>query len=250
MMRKLSGRFSLIVLILLLFPFSVSAQEKINAAVAANYIQAFKEISQAFEKQTDVKVEATFSSTGNLYGQIINGAPYDIFLSADETRPARLNKDGVGEKPFIYARGRCVLWSARKAFCQAKDWRAAIQGDAVKRIAIANPETAPYGTAAKTALVKAALWEPLQQKWVFAQDIAQSFQYASTEATSAGFCAYASVVSPQGEKGCYYWIEEAPAIIQSACVLKRTKERAHAERFAAFLVSPEAEAIKTKYGYR
>ena len=250
MMRRLGcGWVFLLVWVLWLIPLSVSAQERLNAAVAANFIQAFTEISQAFERKTGVRVEATFSSSGNLYGQIVNGAPYDLYLSADEERPARLNKEGAGERPFVYARGRCVLWSARKDFCRAGDWRTALRDEDVKRVAVANPETAPYGTAARAALVKAGLWEALKQKWVFAQNIAQAFQYASTSATAAGFCAYSSVMSDEGKKGCFYRIEEAPAIVQSACILKRTPHRASAEAFAAFLISPEAGAIKDRYGY-
>ncbi|MDD4339605.1 MAG: molybdate ABC transporter substrate-binding protein [Syntrophales bacterium] len=248
--RSGCGWVLLLVSVLWLIPVSVSAQERLNAAVAANFIQAFTEISQAFERKTGVKVEATFASTGSLYGQIANGAPYDLFLSADEDRPARLNREGAGERPFVYARGRCVLWSARKDFCRARDWRTALQDEDVKRVAIANPETAPYGTAARTALVKTGLWEALKQKWVFAQNIAQAFQYASTSATAAGFCAYSSVMSDEGKKGCFYRLEEAPTIVQSACILKRTPHRASVEAFAAFLSSPEAEAIKAKYGYQ
>lgn len=244
------GGIALFALVLLLVPFPVSAQEKLHAAVAANFIQAFKDISQAFERKTGVKVTATFASTGSLYGQIVNGAPYDLFLSADEDRPARLNTEGAGERPFVYARGRCVLWSARKDFCRAMDWRTAVQAEDVKRVAVANPETAPYGTAARTALVKTGLWDTLKGKWVFAQNIAQAFQYASTSATEAGFCAYSSVVSDEGKKGCFYRLDEAPAIVQSACVLKRTPHRAAAEAFVAFLDSPEANAIKEKYGYQ
>jgi molybdate transport system substrate-binding protein len=85
---------------------------------------------------------------------------------------------------------------------------------------------------------------------VFAQNIAQAFQYASTSATAAGFCAYSSVMSDEGKKGCFYRLEEAPTIVQSACILKRTPHRASVEAFAAFLSSPEAEAIKAKYGYQ
>ncbi len=240
----------LLITMILLGPFPAAAQEKIHAAVAANYLSVFKEISLAFEKKEGVKVEATFSSSGNLYAQIVNGAPYDLFLSADEERPARLHKDGLADQPFVYAQGQCVLWSARKDFCRAKDWLAAVKDEAVKRIALANPETAPYGASARTALQKAGLWEPLQKKWVTAQDIAQAFQYASTEATDAGFCALSSAVSANGKSGCFYPVEEAPAIVQAACILKRTGQRRAAERFAAFLLGPEVGAIKTAAGYR
>ena len=231
-------------------PLNAAAQEKISAAVAANYIAAFKEIAAAFEKKTGVKIAAAFASTGILYAQIISDAPYDIYLSADEDRPARLYREDIAEKPFVYAKGRCVLWSARKDFCRAKDWREALKGGGVKRIAIANPETAPYGAAARKALQKSGLWEALENKRVIAQDIAQAFQYTSTEATDAGFCALSSVVSEQGAQGCYYPVEEAPEVVQSACVLKKSKNRQTAERFAAFLLSPEAGAINARFGYK
>ncbi len=249
---KLRGAVAAIILlaVLLWWPSPSVAAEGLRIAVAANFIQAAKEITGDFEKQTGIKVEATFASSGSLYAQIVNGAPYDLFLSADEERPIRLHKEGNADKPFVYARGRVVLWSARKEFCKAGEWRQAVAGPAVKRIAIANPETAPYGTAARAALQKAALWESGQDKRVVAQDIAQAFQYASTEAVDGAFCAFSSVLSEQGQKGCYYEIPEAPEIIQSACILKQVRDRAGAERFAAFLLSPPAVAVKEKFGYR
>ena len=241
---------SVLLAILLWMPSPVTAAEGLRIAVAANFIQAAKELAQDFEKQTGLKVEATFASSGSLYAQIVNGAPYNLFLSADEERPARLYREGNAEKPFVYARGRVVLWSARKDFCRTGEWRQALSDPGVRRIAIANPETAPYGTAAREALQKAALWDSGLEKRVIAQDIAQAFQYASTEAVDGAFCAFSSVVSEQGRKGCHYEIPEAPEIIQSACVLKQTKDRTAAESFAAFLLSAPAAAVKAKYGYR
>ncbi len=240
----------LLLSLLLWHPFPAAASEGLRIAVAANFIQATKELTADFEKQTGVKVEATFSSSGNLYAQIANGAPYDLFLSADEERPAKLHAEGAAEKPFVYAKGRVVLWSARKAFCRAADWRQALSDPGVRKVAIANPETAPYGTAARTALQQAALWDPGQGQRVVAQSIAQAFQYASTEAVDCAFCAFSSAQTEEGRKGCHYEIPEAPEIIQSACVLKQSKNRATAESFAAFLMSPSAAAIKEKFGYR
>ncbi len=241
---------SILLAALLWWPSPVAAAEGLRIAVAANFLQATKELTADFEKQTGIKVEATFASSGSLYAQIANGAPYDLFLSADEERPARLHKEGNADKPFVYARGRVVLWSARKDFCQAGQWQQALADPGVRKIAIANPETAPYGTAAREALRKAGLWDSGSEKRVIAQDIAQAFQYASTEAVDGAFCAFSSVVSEQGKKGCYYEIPEAPEIIQSACVLKQTKDRTAAESFAAFLISAPAAAVKAKYGYR
>lgn len=240
----------ILILSVLAMPLHVFAQDKISVAVAANFISAFKEIAAEFEAKTGVKVEATFSSTGNFYNQIKNGAPYDMFLSADEQRPDLLQKEGWTEGTFIYARGQAILWSANKDFCKAATWQDALKNNQIKKIAIANPVTAPYGAAAKAALQKAGLWDALQSKLVNAQDIAQSFQYATTSAVDAGFCALSAATSPQGKSGCFYNVFEAPDIVQAACVAKNAKNKRGAELFAAFLCSEHAVKIKAKYGYR
>jgi molybdate transport system substrate-binding protein len=238
-----------LVLIILMSSVSAIAGEKISVAVAANFISAFKDMAADFEAKTKIKVEGTFSSTGNFYSQITNGAPYDLFLSADEERPTKLYKDGVADTPFIYAKGQAILWSASKDFCKAKTWQDAVKKDSVKKIAITNTQTAPYGAAAKKALEKAGMWDTLQSKLVYGETIAQTFQYASTSAVDAGFCAMSATVSAEGKKGCFYVINEAPEIIQSACVLKRTTNHAAVEKFVEYLNSPKAKEIKVKYGY-
>lgn len=238
------------VLIVLLMPGLLSAEEKLNIAVAANFIQPAQKIAALFEKKTNIKIEATYASTGKLYSQIINGAPYDVFLAADEKRPNLLYKDGMAEKPFVYAGGQVILWSARKEFCQTKGWREAVQDSKIKKISIANVKTAPYGAMSMEALKKAGLWEGLQGKLVFAQDIAQSFQYAFTESVDAGFCAFSAAFSEQGKKGCYLEVNEAPPVVQAACVIKGSKKPAAARQFTDFLKSPEAKAVKNSFGYR
>jgi molybdate transport system substrate-binding protein len=245
-------KFCLVLMLILsifAMPFYALAQDKVSVAVAANFISAFKEIAADFEEKTGVKVEATFASTGSLYNQIKNGAPYDIFLSADEERPALLEKEGWTEGTFIYARGKVILWSADKAFCKVATWQEALKSNSIKKIAIANPVTAPYGASAKAALQRAALWDAVQSKLVNAQDIAQSFQYAATGAVDAGFCSMSATSTPQGQGGCYYIIAEAPAITQFACVSKKAKNPICAELFATFLMSDHANKIKKKYGY-
>lgn len=238
-----------LLLINLISPLAVFAEEKVSVAVAANFISAFKEIAADFEEKTGVKVEATFASTGSLYSQIKNGAPYDVFLSADEQRPALLEKEGWTEGTFIYARGKVILWSADKAFCKAATWQEALKNSRIKKIAIINPLTAPYGAAAKAAMQKTGLWDMLLPKLVYAQDIPQSFHYASISAVDAGFCSMSVITTPQGQSGCYYVIAEAPAITQFACVSKKAKNPVCAELFAVFLNSEHAVKIKKKYGY-
>jgi molybdate transport system substrate-binding protein len=246
-------RYMLVIFTVLLSLFLLSpvhSQSRLRIAVAANYIQPFNEIKAAFEKKYNFKVEAVFSSTGSLYNQIMNGAPYDIFLAADNVRPATLFQDGLSDKPFVYAEGRVILWSGNKNFCKEKDWRKSLTGENLKRIAVANPSTAPYGTSAMKALSEAGLSDKLMDKTVTAQTVAQSFQYASTGAVDAAFCALSAAFTIEGGKGCYYVIDEAPPVIQSACVLKRNRNPHASKKFADFLKSAEALEIKSRYGYR
>ena len=225
------------------------AAESLTAGVAANFMVPFGELAGIYEKRTGCKVDATYTSTGNLYGQIINGAPYDLYLSADQARPELILQAGLTDRVFVYARGAVVLWSAEKTLCESENWKEVLTLPQVRRIAIANPETAPYGAAAKTALLRTGLWQKVEAKLVFAQTVAQVFQYAHTGAVDAGFCARSSVYTEQGKRGCSYPVEQAPVVIQAACILRRTEKKAAADAFAFFLMSAEAEAVKEKYGY-
>jgi molybdate transport system substrate-binding protein len=243
---------SLFIIIVLFFLFvsPASALDKLHIAVAANFISPFKELTQAFEKQTGIKVEATYASTGQLYTQIVNGAPYDLFLSADQEKPDLLFKEGKAEAPFVYATGRVVLWTMRKDYCQAKNWREIMAAPGLKKVSIANPKTAPYGAAAMEAMNKAGIPANAKEKLVFAQNIAQAFQYAATGSVDAGFCALSAASSAEGRKGCFFPVDEAPPIVQGACLLKRTLQADAAGKFAGFLASPEAQAVNKKYGYK
>ncbi|MCK9274607.1 MAG: molybdate ABC transporter substrate-binding protein [Syntrophales bacterium] len=232
------------------FLSSAWAGDTLIVAVAANFILPSQELVTMFQKKTGVAVEATYTSTGKLYGQIVKGAPYDLFLAADEKRPGLLYEKKLSDKPFIYAEGRLVLWTAKQELCGASDWKKVAAGDKVRKIAIANTLTAPYGTVAMQVLKEAGLWELCERKFVFPQTVAQAFQYASTEAADLGFCAYSSALSEDGRKGCFYTIPEAPPIMQAACVLANTGNRKAAEEFARFLLSPEARKVKERYGYR
>ena len=225
------------------------AGDTLKVAVAANFIAPFEELAQQYETKTGVKVEATFSSSGKLYAQIANGAPYDLFLSADEDRPRKLAAQGLSQTPFVYARGQVVLWTSRKDLFSAKEWQSIVKRADVAKIAVANPETAPYGAAAKQALEQARLWEAVQPRLVFPQDIAQAFQYAITGAVDAGFCSLSSAFTTEGRMGYYLRVPQAPAIIQAACVLTSSPRKDTAAAFADYLRSKEAMAVIMRYGY-
>ncbi len=247
----MKARFWLITACILLLACPLNAQDKITVGVAANFMVPLNEMIPLFEKESGIKVDPVFASSGKLYAQVVNGAPFDIFLSADEERPAKLFKDGLVETPFIYARGEVVLWSLDRGLCSAgSDWREVLKSEKIKKIAIANPETAPYGAAAMAALKAAGLSNALKDKFVYPQDIGQAFQYASTGSVDAGFCALSSTRTPEGMKGCTITVSEAPEVVQAACVIKASKSREAAEKFARFLLSREAMKVKEKYGYR
>ena len=173
-----------------------------------------------------------------------------MFLSGDEKRPEELYKKGISGKPFVYANGKVVLWTAHNDLCNAGDWKVVLLRSDVNKIAIANTETSPYGAASMKALKDSGLWGKLQGKFVFPQDISQAFQYALTGSVDAGFCAFSSALSQQGKAGCCLLMNEAPSIVQAACVLNRTTQKAAAERFAAFLLTEEADKVMKKYGYK
>jgi len=246
--KRLKLVLVVIVGLLLSRQFAFATQE-VTVAVAANFILPFEQLSTVFEQKNFIRVKATFSSTGNLYAQIKNGAPYDVFLAADEARPRLLCENGFAEEPFIYARGRVVLWSMGGALCKLGQWQKVVTSPSASRIAIANPETAPYGAVAAEALKKAGLWKAVKAKLVFAQTVAQAFQYAHTKCVDAGFCALCAAFSAYGKKGCHWVIPEASDVIQAACVLKRGVEKRGVQEFVTFLRSSEASAIKEKHGY-
>lgn len=217
-------------------------------AQAANFMPAMQEILPAFEAATGIKGQAVYTSTGKLYAQIANGAPFDVFLAADQKRPDKLHAEGLANAPFVYAKGKVVLWLPDNAALYT-DWKTCVQSPAIQRIAVANPESAPYGTAAVSALNKAALFDTVKERIAYAQSIAQVFQFASSGAADAGFCALSSTLTEQGRKGTTLAVPEAPAVVQAACTLTNAPNPEAAAKFVEFLATPEVAAIKAKYGY-
>ncbi|MBI9112908.1 molybdate ABC transporter substrate-binding protein [Maridesulfovibrio ferrireducens] len=238
---------TLVLTVLLALPVAANAADLLIAQ-AANFTPAMQEIIPAFKKATGFEVQATYTSTGKLYAQITNGAPFDVFLAADEKRPKKLYAAGLSEKPFVYAKGKVVFWSLKKEI-GSTPWHKAVINPDLHKIAIANIETAPYGTAAMKALQKVKLWEKVKPELVYAQSIAQAFQYAATGAADAGFCAYSSVFTTEGRKGTFTVVNEAPPVIQAACILNSSEHKDIAQKFVKFLASPEVKTIKNKYGY-
>ncbi|GGM98185.1 molybdate ABC transporter substrate-binding protein [Dyadobacter beijingensis] len=229
--------------------------EKIIVATAANVQYVMKEIQLEFEKESGKKIEIVVASSGKLTTQIREGAPFDVFVSADTKYPEEIFKNGGSDvKPQVYATGALVLWS--KDIPEADLKPEALATDKVKKIAVPNPKTAPYGEAAVQALQALKLYGQTEQKLVFGESIAQTAQYITTGSAEAGFNALSIVLSPEMKgKGHYVIIDSSlhKPIQQAAILLKHSDaspKKASSEKFYNFLYSPKAQAIFKKYGYK
>lgn len=223
----------------------------VTAAVAANFTATMEKLTPLFAQQTGHTVRASYGSTGKLYAQIRHGAPFDVFLAADQARPERLEQegDGVAATRFTYARGRLVLWSREdKIFSDPESFLASTSGP---RIAIGNPRTAPYGMAAMEVLDHLTLSETVRPRLVSGDSIAQTFQFVATGNAGAGFVALAQVRAWNQTGGTAWLVPESlhSPIIQQAQLLTHGEDNAAAAAFLAFLKSKEARAIIEKDGY-
>ena len=237
------------------FLFSACAKKSnknsIRIATAANMQFAMNELAEAFTQKTGIACELVFSSSGKLTAQIQEGAPYDVFVAADTKYPETLYEHQMTlHKPEIYAYGKLVLWSYDALpQPQLTDLTSAV----VQHIALANPKTAPYGTAAIEVLKNKGIYEQVAGKLVYGESIAQTNQFIVSGAAEIGFTALAVVLSPaQRGNGSYTPIAENlyTPLAQAAVVLKHNLERTeNAQKFYAYLFSPEAQKILKDFGY-
>ncbi|WP_104020262.1 molybdate ABC transporter substrate-binding protein [Roseovarius nitratireducens] len=255
MPRILSRRAMLAVLVFatsLAGPLAARADSAL-AAVAANFAETAEALLPAFRETTGHDVQLTIGSTGKLYAQIGAGAPFDLLLSADAATPARLLEDGkaVAGTDFTYAVGRLTLWSTDPDRIGA-DGRAALKDPDLRFVAIANPDLAPYGVAARETLQSLGLWEVLQPRIVMGQNIGQTNSMVATGAAELGFVALSAVLSPRaGTKGSRWDVPQelfAP-IRQDAVLLRHGADNAAAQAFLDYLRTPGAAAVIERFGY-
>ena len=227
--------------------------EVINVAAASDLNFAVKEIIQDFEHTTGHEVRLTLGSSGNFYAQIVNGAPFDVFLSADVNYPRRLEKDGraLAGSTFVYGLGRIALWvPAHSRVNIEKDGIKALVDPSVKKIAIANPEHAPYGLAAVAAMKTANVYDGVKTKLVMGENISQAAQFVQSGAADIGIIAVSIALSdPMRAAGRYWVIPETlyPRMEQGAVLLKRAGPAAKA--FQEWLHGTKALAVFKKYGF-
>ena len=216
------------------------------AAVAANFAGAAEALVADYQTRTGYKITLTTGSTGKLYAQILQGAPFDLFLSADAATPALLHSQGHGA-PVPYAIGQLVLWIPAST---SGDPVALLATPAIRHIAIANPDLAPYGVAARQALEAMGLWQSLTSKIVMGQNIGQTHALVATGAAEAGFVA-ASGLGPEAT-GLRWPVPESDhtPIRQDAQVLTRGADNPAVTGFLTYLTTPEARAIIQRFGYK
>ena len=209
-----------------------------------------QEVAPEFEAATGARLRVATASTGKLYAQIVNGAPFDVLLAADRERPQLLEESGAAVRGsrFTYAEGQLVLWSR-----QVDDCRGTLDGMESGKLAIANPATAPYGLAAQQFLEREGLWIALGPRLVKGESVIQALQFAATGNATLGFVAESLLLSDAVPEPRCTW--EVPAtnhepIEQQAVLLRRAANNADAAAFLAFLQSPEAREIISRHGYR
>jgi molybdate transport system substrate-binding protein len=229
--------------------------DKIVVATAANVQYVMKEIQKEFEKETGEEIQIVVGSSGKLTAQIREGAPFDIFVSADTKYPQEIFKNGGSdEEPKIYATGSLVLWA--KDIPETELSTDILATEKVKKIAIPNPRNAPYGEAAIQVLKSQSFFEKTEKKLVYGESITQTAQYISTGSVEAGFNALSIVLSPEMKnKGHYIIIDSTlhKPIQQAAILLKHSNaspKKESSQKFYNFLYSNKAKQIFKKYGYK
>lgn len=232
-----------------------AAEPGLTVAAAADLQHVLSALAERFLRATGRLVTVTYGSSGNFFSQIQNGAPFDLFFSADIEYPRRLAADGFVEPGSLveYATGRIVLWSRRDLGLRTGGGLEALLDAGVRRIAIANPEHAPYGRAAVAALRHSGLYERVRAKIVRGENVAQAAQFVESGNADAGIIALSLALAPGlKERGVYYEVPETfhPPITQAAVVIRASRHKDVARAFLASVRTPEAVRLMQANGFR
>ena len=228
--------------------------ESLTVAAAADLTFAFRDVAAQFQQQSTDQLRISFGSSGNFFSQIKNGAPYDVFFSADVLYPQKLATAGLIEPGTIYeyAAGKIVIWVPAASKLELSRGLNVLLDPGVHKIAIANPEHAPYGRAAVAALQHDAIYDKVKGKVVLGEDISQTAQFVQSGNADVGILALSlALAPPMTERGRFVIIppNTYPPIIQAACVIGATKHLELAKRFLEFMKQPATVATMEKYGF-
>lgn len=239
--------------LLAVFTLGSAQAAEVQVAVAANFTAPIQAIAADFEKDTGHKLVAAYGATGQFYTQIKNGAPFEVFLSADDNTPQKLESEGdiVKGSRFTYAIGTLALWSAKDGYVDAKGQ--VLKGNQYQHLSIANPKAAPYGLAATQVLAKLGLTEQVKGKIVEGQNITQAYQFVSTGNAELGFVALSQIYKDGKLTSGSAWIVPAAMhdpIKQDAVILNKGKDNPAAQALVDYLKGPKAAAVIKSYGYQ
>jgi molybdate transport system substrate-binding protein len=249
-----TGLFALAACFLVGGTEAAAQSREIRIAVAADFRFAMEDLSAQFESATGIKVDVTTGSSGKFFAQIQNGAPFDLFFSADSEYPKKLEAAGFVEPGTLYeyALGRIVIWApiSTKADVAKLGWNTLLDAR-VQKIAIANPDLAPYGRAAMAALQKAGIYEHVKTKLVYAENISQAAQFVQSSNAEAGIIALSLALSPGMKDGKMWEIpaEMHPPIEQGVVLLKNAENKTAARAFLDFVKSAAGRQILEKHGF-
>ena len=244
----------ILVLLAALFAGSYARAQAVNVAAAADLKFAMAELAAQFEKASGAKLDVTYGSSGNFLTQIENGAPFDLFFSADSEYPKKLEAAGLAEPGTLreYAVGRIVIWTPSDSEINAAivGWKRLL-AQRVKKIAIANPEHAPYGRAAVAAIKKAGIYEQVKDKLIYGENISQAAEFVQSGNAQAGIVALSLALSPAMKNGNRWEIpaDSYPPIKQAVIVLKASKNKDASRRFLEFVGGPQGREILQRFGF-
>ncbi|MBJ2270797.1 molybdate ABC transporter substrate-binding protein [Pseudomonas sp. MF6772] len=239
--------------LLALFTLGSAHADEVQVAVAANFTAPIQAIAADFKKDTGHTLVAAYGATGQFYAQIKNGAPFEVFLSADDSTPQKLESEGdtVKGSRFTYAVGTLALWSAKEGYVDAKG--DVLQKNQYQHLSIANPKAAPYGLAATQVLAKLGLTDQVKSKLVEGQNITQAYQFVSTGNAELGFVALSQIYKDGKVSSGSAWIvpgQMYDPIKQDAVILNKGKDNPAAKALVDYLKGPKAAAIIKSYGYQ
>lgn len=243
-----------LMLVMLFLAPPVQAADEIVIAAAADLQFAMPEVVQQFERETGQKVRVTFGSSGNFASQIQNGAPFDVFFSADLNYPKQLDVAGLIEPGSIYhyADGKIVLWTLKSSGVDVSNGLSILSDTRIHKIAIANPEHAPYGRAAIAALKHENVYAGVQNKIVLAENISQAAQFVDAGSAEVGIVALSLVVAPTvRDRGMYFAIPESeyPPIEQGCAIVKTSQHKQASKQFLEFIKTPAMVSLLRKFGF-
>ena len=241
------------VLTLLFVAYAKSLRaEQALVAVAANFSAPMQQIALAFQKDTGHQLKLSFGATGGIYAQIKNGGPFDVFLSADQLTPQKIEAEGLGvpQTRFTYATGQLVLWSKQDGLVDDKGQ--VLRSKNIQRIALANPKLAPYGAAALEAMTQLGLLDELKPKLVQGDNIAQTYQFVSTQNAQLGFVALSQVFADGKITSGSGWVLPSSLykpILQDAILLKNGKDNSAAKALMLYIKGDKAKEMIKRFGY-